>query len=144
MVKDIVMKKVKNPVYNKFGTINCEIFHDKFGWIPFTATPKDPEFFGRDIYRRILLGEFGEISEYVEPILTTEELAMKARAKRDSLLYKIDEFVLNPLRWESLPVETKDEIASYRNLLLVVPQQNNFPHTINWPETPLVFINNNK
>jgi ActR/RegA family two-component response regulator len=35
------MMEVRNPVYNKFGTIDCEIEHPKFGWIKFTASPND-------------------------------------------------------------------------------------------------------
>lgn len=40
------MMDVRNPVYNRFGTIDCEVNHPRFGWIPFTATPDDaPEIY---------------------------------------------------------------------------------------------------
>jgi len=33
----------RNPTYNRHGTIDCEIDHPHFGWIPFTASPDDVE-----------------------------------------------------------------------------------------------------
>lgn len=40
----------RNPVYNAFGTIDCEINHPNFGWVPFTADPDDTDQRGRDIF----------------------------------------------------------------------------------------------
>jgi len=34
--------KYRNAVYNQFGTIDCEIEHPEFGWIPSTLSPDDP------------------------------------------------------------------------------------------------------
>lgn len=31
----------RNPVFNEFGTIDCEINHPVYGWIPTTASPTD-------------------------------------------------------------------------------------------------------
>jgi hypothetical protein len=47
--EDFVME-VRNPVFNKRGTIDCEINHPVYGWIPFTASPDDCEDHGRAIY----------------------------------------------------------------------------------------------
>ena len=54
----------RNPVYNRHGTIDCEVNHPRLGWIAFTASPDDPEESGRDIYAAAVEGEVGE---YVEP-----------------------------------------------------------------------------
>ena len=54
----------RNPVYNRHGTIDCEVNHPKFGWIPFTASPDDPEDVGKAIYAAAAKGEVGE---YVPP-----------------------------------------------------------------------------
>ena len=59
--------EIRNAIYNAFGTIDCEINHPTFGWIPFTASPDDVEEFGREIHARITLGEAGEIAPYVAP-----------------------------------------------------------------------------
>lgn len=43
----------RNPRYNRWGTIDVEINHPALGWIPFTASPDDPEQYGRDIYEQL-------------------------------------------------------------------------------------------
>ena len=48
MDEEIKIRKVK---YNKDGTIDCEINHPVFGWIPFTATSYDTEEHGQEIFR---------------------------------------------------------------------------------------------
>ena len=58
---------VRNPQYNFDGSIDCEIEHPKFGWIPFTASLDDPEAHGKDIYQRCVDGDFGEIAPYETP-----------------------------------------------------------------------------
>ena len=44
----------RNPQYNHFGTVDCEIEHPTYGWMPFTASSDDPEEHGRELYARIL------------------------------------------------------------------------------------------
>jgi hypothetical protein len=41
---------VRDAVYNAAGSIDCEILHPTYGWIPFTASPDDVEQHGREIY----------------------------------------------------------------------------------------------
>ena len=40
----------RSPCYTAAGSIDCEIRHPTLGWIPFTATPDDPEDQGRQIF----------------------------------------------------------------------------------------------
>jgi hypothetical protein len=44
---------LRNVTVNRHDTYDCEINHPKFGWIPFTANPDDPEEHGRLIYAYI-------------------------------------------------------------------------------------------
>lgn len=44
------MVEYRNPAFNAAGTIDVEINHPDFGWIPFTASPQDPEPHGRKIF----------------------------------------------------------------------------------------------
>ena len=44
------MVEYRNPAYNENGTIDVEINHPDFGWIPFTASPDDVEPHGRQIF----------------------------------------------------------------------------------------------
>jgi hypothetical protein len=119
--------KYRNPIYNRFGTINCEIEHPTYGWIPFTATPTDPEEYGRILYEEILAA--GNIAPQVP--ISEEKLAAEARAERDRLLALSD--------WSQLPdvpQETKDLWAPYRQALRDIPQQPGFPTNIEWPQPP--------
>lgn len=56
---------IRNAAYNAYGTIDCEIEHPVFGWIPFTASPNDTEAHGREIYAE--LTALGAIAPYVPP-----------------------------------------------------------------------------
>lgn len=56
--------EVRNPVFTIDGRIDCEFLHPAFGWIPFTASPEDPEPLGRAIYAYAI--ELGP-SPYVAP-----------------------------------------------------------------------------
>lgn len=60
--------EIKKPIYNTVGTVDCEVNHPVYGWIPFTASPDDPEEHGRDIYQRAVSGEFGPVAECVQPV----------------------------------------------------------------------------
>jgi hypothetical protein len=55
------MTDVRNPKYNAQGTIDIELNHPTYGWVSFTASPDDPEEYGRELYELAVSGEFGEI-----------------------------------------------------------------------------------
>lgn len=55
---------IRNAKYNQAGTIDCEIEHPVYGWIPFTASPDDVEPHGVAIYEAALLGT---VAAYVAP-----------------------------------------------------------------------------
>lgn len=58
---DNAMQFVQGPfVQNVDGTIDCEIFHARFGWIPFTASSADPDEHGRVIHE-VLLTHLGVV-----------------------------------------------------------------------------------
>lgn len=59
--------QARNPHYNASGTVDMELDHPAYGWIPFTASPDDTEQHGRDLYAQAIAGDFGLIAEYVEP-----------------------------------------------------------------------------
>ena len=44
------MIEYSNPRYTAAGTIDVDINHPDFGWIPFTADPDDVEPHGRQIF----------------------------------------------------------------------------------------------
>ena len=57
------MLQARNPKRNENGTIDLEIEHPQYGWIPFTADKDDVEEHGREIYRRAENGEYGPIED---------------------------------------------------------------------------------
>ena len=79
-----------------------------------------------------------DFTAYVPP--TQAELdaaeAASVRADRDYRLEEVDAIAGNALRWASLDAATQAEWATYRQALLDVPQQSNFPHDITWPTKP--------
>lgn len=63
MAEDFVMN-VRSMRYNQDNTIDCEIEHHVYGWIPFTASPDDTEKHGRSLYAAAVAGEYGDIEAY--------------------------------------------------------------------------------
>lgn len=123
------IQQIRNPKYNKIGLIDCEILHEEFGWIPFSADPSDTVDHGRDVYQRVLDGEAGEIAPY---IIDLELEASIVRGKRDRLLLESD--------WTQLPdvpESTKTLWEPYRQALRDAPQQPGFPLNVTWPTKPI-------
>ena len=62
MAESAVSLEYRSPKFNSMGSIDCEINHSKYGWVPFTASPEDPEEHGRLLYDAILAA--GNIEPY--------------------------------------------------------------------------------
>lgn len=119
----------RNCIYNRTGTIDCEINHPQYGWIPFTASPDDSEEHGRAIYAEAIKGTVAPYEPPPPP--TDEEIAAQVRRQRNALLAKTD--------WTQLAdvsQATKDLWDEYRQALRDVPQQDGFPHEVIWPDKP--------
>jgi hypothetical protein len=46
----MMVAQIRDAAFNQFGTIDCEMLHPDLGWMPFTASPDDPEERGRLIF----------------------------------------------------------------------------------------------
>lgn len=59
---------VRNPRYvvADGSLIDCELFF-RNAWHPFTASPVDVTWWGREIYERAQAGEYGDVAAYVAP-----------------------------------------------------------------------------
>lgn len=101
---------------------------------PFTATPWDEMEYGRDIFERAKAGEFGTVAEWED--IPYDEKIQQARHDRNVLLVELDNIVNNPLRWASYTEEYKAQLATYRQELLDVPDQEGFPYNVVWPQKP--------
>lgn len=133
----------KNPVYAWDNiSIDVELNHPQFGWIPFTADPKDPELHGRQVYERAVSGEFGPITPYVPPPPPpVEEVELAIRVERNNKLTASD--------WTQLadvPEPVKQRWSIYRQALRDVPQNPDFPWydlvVVNKTTIPIIDVNN--
>lgn len=129
-MSDSIIKEIRNPKYSRDGvTIDCEVLHDKLGWIPFSANPDDTVDYGKEAYQRILDGEAGKIESYVVDLEYESSLV---RENRDQLIKETD--------WTQLPdvpKSTKELWETYRQELRDVPQQKGFPLNVTWPQKPV-------
>jgi hypothetical protein len=74
----------RNPVFNSFGTIDCEIEHPEFGWIPFTADPNDVEPIGAEVFNAAKGSAAPYVAPPPPPEPTPEELTAIAEAQRQT------------------------------------------------------------
>lgn len=58
------MLEYRNPTHTRSTAIDVEINHPEFGWIPFTASPDDPEAMGRELFAAITAA--GDIAPFVD------------------------------------------------------------------------------
>lgn len=124
--------KYSNPTNT---TVDMEIEHPEWGWIPFTASPNDTEASGRELYAKAIAGDLGDIAPY-DGLSEEEMLVSQLRTQRDNLLVELDAIVGNPLRWASMTEQEQGDWSVYRQELLDVPQQEGFPNDVTWPEKP--------
>jgi len=61
--------------------------------------------------------------------------AANARIQRNNLLKLVDS--VNPIWYSTLTGQQQSELQAYRSALLAVPQQAEFPTTIEWPTKPV-------
>ncbi len=70
---------IENLIYaNAEKTIiNCTVTFEGIGTVPFTASPNDPENYGKEIYTKAKAGDFGVVADFVPytpPIQTPKEI----------------------------------------------------------------------
>ena len=68
---DFLSDHVRNPSYNSDGTINLELNHPEYGWIPYTINESDPDSTIDNDALKSVVNELG-IKEYVEPDIPPE------------------------------------------------------------------------
>ena len=78
--------EARNPTYNAHGTIDVEINHPQFGWIPFTASPDDFEPLGREIHASAIAGAFGDVEPYAQSQPTQAEIIASYESALDKYL----------------------------------------------------------
>jgi hypothetical protein len=118
-------------------SIDVEINHPDYGWIPYLLTDYDEDTTINNDEVMALIGT--DFAPYVAP--TQAELdataAAQVRMKRYNILTTVvDPLVSNPLRWAEMTAEKQAEWAAYRTALLDITDQAGFPSDITWPTEP--------
>ena len=129
----------RNAQYNAFGTIDCEIEHPAYGWIPYTLDPTDTDMTVNNDDLLAAMAENKDVAAYVPPTQAEidAQAAQAVRAERDmKLVTEVDRIAGNALRWAALDADTQAAWAAYRQALLDVPEQAGFPHAVAWPVKP--------
>lgn len=116
--------------------MDVEINHPVHGWIPYTVDPADTDTTIDNDEVMALIGT--DFAAYVPPTQAELDaaLAEEVRADRDGRLVEVDAVAGNALRWADLTSDKQAEWSTYRQALLDVPQQTDFPHNITWPTEP--------
>lgn len=85
--------QVKNPVWAnaEHTQINCEVDFDDLNeqFVPFTAVAEGDYEHSHEIFARCLAGEFGEVGEYVAPVIP--EPQPKPAPTKEELMAKLFE-----------------------------------------------------
>ena len=118
-------------------SIDVEINHPEYGWIPYLLTDYDTDMTINNDELLALIGS--DYAAYVPP--TQEELdaalAASIRGQRNNLLAtEVDPLVTNPLRWAELTEAQQAAWTQYRRDLLDITAQAGFPNDITWPTKP--------
>ena len=135
----ITITEVRNAAsINAANTsIDVEINHPDYGWIPYLLTDFDEDTTIDNEEVMALIGT--DFTAYVAPTQAELDAATAAdvRSERDNILVTVvDPLVSNPLRWADLTSDKQAEWSTYRTDLLSVPQQDGFPTNITWPTKP--------
>ena len=59
--------QTRNLKHNADSTIDMEIEHPVYGWVPFTASHNDCEEHGKALYAAAIAGELGPVAPYIPP-----------------------------------------------------------------------------
>lgn len=132
----LIIQSVQNPVWAnaEHTAIKCEIKHNDYGWIPFTASPEDCEAYGREIYANAVAGSYGPIAAYVPPLPpSAEDNKAQAGQKLASTDWVNQPDVYDPLN--SPYLTNRDAYISYRSQVRVIAV-NPIAGNLDWPTEP--------
>lgn len=127
----MIVEYAKNPQWANRDqtTINLIVkFESIAEELPFGANANDPEQYGQTIYIQALNGDFGIIAPFTPKEFSVDEIKNLVRdARNEKLKTEVDPVVSNFLRWNSLSAEKQKEYEDYRQHLLDITSDPNFP-----------------
>jgi len=106
---------------------------------PYSFDPETEKVIELPIEEAIIDEDSKEVTRQFQVVpLSFNELTIFNRQKRNHLIQLTDVLVFPDL-WESYDNTRRETIRAYRQALRDVPQQPDFPYTINWPSDQGVF-----
>ena len=131
----ITITEVRNAAsMNAANTsIDVEINHPDYGWIPYLLTDYDEDTTIDNEEVMALIGT--DFVDYAEPTQEELDAAVGAgvRGERNLRLLQVDTVASNTLRWAALTADEQTFWATYRQGLLDITEQVGFPNTVVWP-----------
>jgi hypothetical protein len=127
--------QVKNLSHFKDGVVDCEILHETFGWIPFSAVPGDTAPATLAVFEHIAANSVDVASQPESPNLATS-ITTAERAWRDNELVVADVELLKAEDAEPASVSTPAQWRQYRVDLRNWPQSPDFPDSTLRPVRP--------
>ena len=91
--------------------------------------------YDKQLHARVNIGYYFNGETFTAPPINLELEAAKARQRRNVLLTQSDVFVL-PDRWINMTTEQQQSWSKYRQALRDIPDQQEFPQNIIWPQKP--------
>ena len=122
---------IQNPIQVEDGIV-LTMTTESGSVIEFKATPDDVMDYGRDLYERALLGEFGAptiVQDYYNKIaLEKRDLIRKALASSDlTLLRCVENGIIFPVAWVNYRASLRSLLSSTLNADTVIPERPAYP-----------------
>jgi hypothetical protein len=106
--------QARNPKRTASVSIDLEIDHPQYGWIPFTASPDDVEPMGRELYEQAVAGDFGPVAEYVAPPVVPPTQEQIDALRQAAYQKEADPIFFKWQRGEATEQQWLDKIADIR------------------------------
>ena len=129
----------RNAQYNiENTTLDLEIEHPKYGWVPYTLNPDDKggDFDAKELWDEVILGT---VAAYVAPSNSEvqDQAEYSAREQRNTLLTASDWTQMPDIITSNVMTSTKQaEWATYRQALRDLPANTSDWTSISWPTEP--------
>ena len=121
----------RSPKWTTSNTIEVEVHHDDYGWVPFGASPDDEVDYGRELYQLLSTKYAGQVVPCPQSERDADQI--DAVLTRRSFLLKDSDWTQLP----DVPIPTKDEWAEYRQALRDITEQDSYPWEVVWPVAPV-------
>lgn len=127
--------QVRNIMRHLAGSVDCEVLHESYGWMPFSAHPEDKEPATLAVYKYIEDNQINIETLPISPTVLANILASE-RSWRDEELQIADVELLKAEDADPTSVGTPLQWRQYRTALRNWPASEFFPNPDKRPVSP--------